>query len=81
MLLKTSQGSNEQKFKKTSFVFYIKEAFVDRDFQYTSALDFQEIQLIPNSHFLDTYINGNCGLQEKVLSNFPTQLRNLALCI
>lgn len=81
MLLKTSQGSNEQKFKKTSFMFYVKESFVDREFQYISALDFQEIQLIPNSHFLDIYINGNYGLHEKVLSNFPAQLRNLAMCI
>lgn len=46
-------------------MFYTKEAFVDRELQRIS--DFQEIQPVLNSQFLDTYLKGSCGLHEQVL--------------
>lgn len=55
-------------------MFNIKEAFVDREFPCISGLDFQEIQLVFNSQFLDTSLNGSCGLHEQVLSDFSQSL-------
>lgn len=55
-------------------MFNIKEAFVDREFQCMSGLDFQEIKLVFHSQFLDTSLNGSCGLHEQVLSDLSQSL-------
>lgn len=51
-------------------MFYVKQELVHREFQCISALCFQEIQLVFNSQFLDTYWKGSCGLHEPLLSDF-----------